>query len=77
MLPTRLSLFALMLSEIAFLSSSPLKSLKSLSARYLSFNSFGVPTKPSVNAGETQGSASSHSPLLDIGRDGGSGECWT
>ena len=49
-LPTRLASLALMLSEIAFLSASPESSAKSLSARYLSLSSLGVPIRPSVNA---------------------------
>ena len=57
MLPTRLSLFCLMLAEIAAFSSSPDRSLKSLSARYLSLSSLGVPIRPSVKAGETTGNA--------------------
>ncbi len=44
---------------IAVFNSSPLKSLKSLSAKYLSFNSLGVPIKPLVKNGETTGSANS------------------
>ena len=60
MLPTKSDCFALMLLEIASFNSAPLKSLKSLSARYFNFNSFGVPRRPSVNAGETTGSAHSH-----------------
>ena len=48
MLPTRLPDLALILSEIAFFNASPERSLKSLSARYLSLSSLGVPFKPSV-----------------------------
>ena len=53
MLPTRLLSFSLILLEIASFNSAPLKFLKSLSARYFNFNSFGVPTRPLVNAGDT------------------------
>ena len=49
MLPTKLSLvFSRMRSSMASFSASPLRSPKSLSARYLSFSSFGVPTRPLV-----------------------------
>ena len=65
MLPTRLPSFLRMLSEMASFSASPERSLKSLSARYLSFSSFGVPMRPSVKAGETTGSASSQ--ILPLG----------
>ena len=54
MLPTRLSSFALMLASMAAFSSGPFRFLKSLSARYFSFSSLGVPTSPAVNAGERQ-----------------------
>ena len=57
--PTRLSFFSRMRLEIASLSASPDRSLKSLSARYFSFSSLGVPSRPGVLAGDTQGSASS------------------
>ena len=59
MLPTRLPSLCLILSEIASFNASPLKSLKSLSAKYFNFNSLGVPIRPSVKAGDTTGSASS------------------
>ena len=58
-LPTKLLPFSLILLEIASFNSAPLKFLKSLSARYLCFYSFGVPTKPLVKAGDTTGSANS------------------
>ena len=50
MLPTRdfLASFALIFSEMAFFSSSPLRSANSLSASYFSFSSLGVPTRPLV-----------------------------
>lgn len=59
MSPTRLSFFPLILEDIASFNASPDKSLKSLSARYFSFTSLGVPSSPSVFATATQGSASS------------------
>ena len=57
MLPTRLSFFDLMLLEIASFNSAPLRLAKSLSARYFNLSSLGVPTSPSVYAGDTTGSA--------------------
>ena len=65
MFPTKLSFFSFILLDIAALSSSPLRSPKSLSARYFNFNSFGVPSSFDVYPGETTGSASSQ--ILPIG----------
>ena len=59
---TRFAFFSFISAFIAFLASSPDKSPIALSARYLSFNSLGVPTKPFVYAGDTTGSASSQIP---------------
>ena len=42
MLPTRLSCFDLILSEIAAFNSAPLRFAKSLSAKYFNLSSFGV-----------------------------------
>ena len=50
---------ALIAAEIASFKAAPLRFLKSLSAKYFSFNSLGVPMRPLVKAGETTGSASS------------------
>ena len=49
-LPTRdcLASLARIFSEMAFCSASPLRSANSLSARYFSFSSLGVPTRPLV-----------------------------
>jgi len=46
--PTKSDSLFLIYSDIAFLSSSPFKSAKLLSARYFNFISFGVPFKPDV-----------------------------
>ena len=54
------SFLDLILFEIASFSSIPDRFLKSLSAKYLSFISFGVPISPLVKPGETTGSANSH-----------------
>ena len=50
-LPTRLPSFFFISPFIASRSASPESAEKSLSARYLSFSSFGVPSRPLVYAG--------------------------
>ena len=58
-LPTRFPSFSWIFALIALRSASPERAANSLSARYLSFSSLGVPSSPAVYAGETMGSASS------------------
>ena len=51
--PFKSAALLLIFSRIASFKASPFRSLNSLSAKYLIFNSFGVPFRPSVWNGET------------------------